>query len=91
VILWNIDQGTISFQKNETILGKRSLIRLQLQAQDENVLRKKEENNASLIRIHQAKVVEHLKLRKRRRFLSVKELEEFMSAKDLLAGILLVV
>jgi hypothetical protein len=91
VILWNVNEGTISFQKNKTILGKRSLIRLQLQAQDENVLRKKEENNASLIRIHQAKVVEHLKLRKRRRFISVKELEEFMSAKDLLAGILLVV
>jgi hypothetical protein len=53
-------------------------------------LRKKEENNASLIRIHQAKVVEHLKLRKRRRFVSVKELEGFFGAKDLLAGICLV-
>ena len=73
--------------KKKGILGKRTLNRMELELQDKNGFKRKEVNNEALIKTHRNKVVEHLKLRKRRRFRTVKELEDFIALKDTVAGL----
>jgi hypothetical protein len=60
---------------------------MQLQVQDENKLQRKLDVNQKMLRSHENKVKDHLKLLKRRRFKTVPELEEFFNEKNAADGL----
>jgi len=74
-------------QKKKGILGKRTRNRQELEVQNLESLKRKEANNEKLIETHKHKMIEHLKLRKRRRFKTVAELQAFFMDKGLVAGL----
>ena len=58
-----------------------------MKSQDENRLQRKLDNNAKLLRAHEAKVKEYLKLRKRHRFKTIEELEAFLGRVNAVDGL----
>ncbi len=68
-------------------LGKRTRNANELLIHDEHKLQLKLDNNAKLLKSHEAKVKEHLKLRQRHRFQTVGELDEFLAQNNVADGL----
>ena len=76
-----------SQQKKKGILGKRSRNAAELEEQTKEGLQLKLDENQKPIKSRQCKVIEHLKLRTRRRLKSMTELEAFLAERNTTDGL----